>query len=125
MMPLNDGYRGSLIWSVTDTIAGNEACTVCDALSPSRRPCTDPSATVTSPAKPTCAHPVRSASIAGTTLIPPSVEAIPVSTRSTARCSKTFSNAETNTRDVAGAYDQYQSQSMSFTHTFTTTSHAL
>ncbi len=37
MIPLNDGYRGSLAWSVTLSTAGSVASTVSLAASPSRR----------------------------------------------------------------------------------------
>jgi len=37
MIPLNEGYRGSLIWSVTLTRAGSEDVMVWVEASPSRR----------------------------------------------------------------------------------------
>ncbi len=55
---------------------------VCEAASLSRRTVTLPSPTVSSDANVTAGSPSRSASIVGTTPMVPSVEAIPVMTRS-------------------------------------------
>src|SRR6478735_1956668 len=66
IMPLKFGYRGSLIWSVTETTAGSVASMVSAWVSPSRRAVSLPASSSRDAAKVTCGRPSRSASCAGT-----------------------------------------------------------
>src|SRR5680860_47814 len=103
MIPLNDGYRASPDWSVTLSTSGAVPSTTSVAVSPSRRIFTFEPSTVISEPKVTCGTPSRSASIAGTTLIDPSVEAIPHTTRSQGLSLPVFLIASASTSDVASA----------------------
>ncbi len=111
MIPLKDGYRGSLIWSVTLTSAGSAAVIVSLLSSPSRRMVTPEESRVSSAAYVTWASPRRSDTMAGTTPMLPSVDAIPVSTRSGA----SFSSALAITSDVATASEPWIASSLTCT----------
>ena len=82
MMPLNDGYRASPDWSVTESTSGIVPPITSVAVSPSRLIRTWSPCVSTTEASVTCGTPSRSASIAGTTPIVPSVDAMPHITRS-------------------------------------------
>src|SRR4051812_30412593 len=99
MMPLNDGYRGSLIFSTTETTAGVDASTTSYPVSVCRSIFTVPSPASTLRAKVSCEAPSRSASIAGTTLIRASVDSTPRMTRSCSMVPSAFASAY----DVASA----------------------
>ena len=86
--------------------------TVSVALSPSRRIVAVSPSTVSSEAKVTCGRPSRSASMAGTTDMMPSVEAMPVRTRSGRPI---FSIALASTRDVAIASEPCRASSWTWT----------
>ena len=108
MIPLNDGYRASPVRSVTDTTAGSRAVTVSDEVSESRRISTPSPDTDSRPAYVTAGTPSRSASNAGTTPIPASVDAIPATTRS----NPIRSTAAASTSDVANASDPCNASSL-------------
>ena len=82
MIPLNDGYLGSLIFSTTDTTAGSEPVTTWYPSSVTRRTVTEPPSMSTFEASVSCGTPSRSASIAGTTPVRASVDSDPKITRS-------------------------------------------
>ena len=82
MMPLKDGKRGSLIFSVTLTIAGSDASTVHRPSSVSRSPVILPPSTVILRMCVNCGSPRYSAMIAGTAPPVPSVASLPAITRS-------------------------------------------
>src|SRR3954452_24536767 len=111
MIPLNDGYRGSLIFSTTDTTAGVGASTTSYPVSVSRSIFTVPSPTSTLRAKVSWAAPSRSASIAGTTLIRASVDSTPRMTRSWSIVASAFASAY----DVARASDPWRAGSTTWT----------
>ena len=83
MIPLNDGYRGSLIFSPTDTTAGSSADSIVIPSSVSRFTVTDEPSTVISLACVSAGSPRTSATIAGTAALRPSDASLPASTRST------------------------------------------
>ena len=81
-MPLKDGKRGSLIFSVTETIAGSEASRPKTPSSVSRSPVILPSATTTLRSCVSCGMPRYSAMMAGTAPTRPSVASLPAMIRS-------------------------------------------
>ncbi|SKT83728.1 Uncharacterised protein [Mycobacteroides abscessus subsp. abscessus] len=83
MMPLKDGKRGSLIFSVTLTIAGRVASTSNTPSSVSRSPLTTPPSTVSLRRWVSCGRPRYSAMIAGMAPERPSVASLPAITSST------------------------------------------
>ena len=85
---------------MTESTSGIVAPTTSVAASPSRLIRTWSPWVSTTDASVTCGSPSRSASIAGTTLIAPSVEAIPHTTRSTFADSPSFSTALASTSEV-------------------------
>src|SRR6478609_1186807 len=85
------------------------------AVSPSRLIRTWSPWNSTTEASVTCGRPRRSASIAGTTLIPASVEARPPTTRSTGVSAPIFSMALASTREVAAASDPAMASSITWT----------
>src|SRR5262249_30442514 len=101
MIPLKFGYRGSLIFSVTDTTTGSDAVTCAEPASVTRSACTAPSSTLTECTDVTCGHPNRSANIDGNAPARPSVDSFPANTTS----ADTERRAAANTRDVANASD--------------------
>src|SRR3954447_12006809 len=105
MIPLKEGERASPDWSVTDSTSGTVPSTVSVAVSPSRRIRTVLPSTSTSEPSVTAGAPRRSPSIAGTTPIDPSVEAIPQTTRSHASSPPIFEIASASTSEVASASD--------------------
>ena len=82
MMPLKEGKRGSLIFSLTLTTAGNDASRVNTPSSVSRSPVTLPFSTVSLRTWVSCGRPRYSAMIAGTAPPVPSVASLPAMTSS-------------------------------------------
>src|SRR5215472_15305641 len=82
MIPLNVGYRGSLIFSFTDTTAGRDLVTVATPLSVTRCTVTCDPLTSTFDASVSCGILSRSATIAGTRPVRASVDSQPNTTRS-------------------------------------------
>jgi hypothetical protein len=82
MIPLNEGYRGSLMVSQVETIAGSGASTAQYPPSVCRSIFATPPSTVSLRAPDSCAMPSRSLSSAGITLICASVASAPHRIRS-------------------------------------------
>ena len=84
MIPLNDGYLGSLIFSITLITAGKLASifSIPNSVDLAIETFEALGSTETEPAKVNCAQPKRSANIAGTTLIRASVDSVPQITKS-------------------------------------------
>ena len=101
IMPLKDGYRGSLIFSTTETTTGNCPNISSTPASVTRVMTTFLAAgsTVTADAKVSCAQLRRSAIIAGTTLMRASVDSVPQITTS----NSPFKITLANTFDVVSA----------------------
>ena len=93
MMPLNDGYRGSLIFSTTLTTAGSVDSTSKYPSSDTRRMRIAGPSISTLLASETCGTSRRSASIAAITPIRASVDSDPQITRSNPICPRTWASA--------------------------------
>src|SRR5205814_7784410 len=111
MMPLNEGYRGSLIVSQTLTTAGVPAVTTSYPSSVCRSIVSVDPSTVSLRAPVSAAMPSRSASMCGITWTRPSVDSAPHSTRS----GDSWASAAASTRDVASAHEPCSAASETWT----------
>src|SRR5215470_16011990 len=111
MIPLNEGYLGSLIFSTTDTTAGSEEVTTAYPSSVTRLIVADVPSMSTFDASVSCGTPSCSASMAGSTPLRASVDSDPQITRSNPTC---FSAAAI-AADVASASDPARPSSLRWT----------
>ena len=111
MMPFSDGYRGSLIVSHTETIAGVAAVTTSYPSSVCRSTVSVPPSTVSLRAPVSAAMPSRSAIMCGITCTRPSVDSAPASTRS----GLSVRSAAASTFEVATAQEPCRAPSRTWT----------